>query len=232
MESIVLMHGSNHVIKKPDIRLGKENNDYGRGFYCTRELEMAKEWACKQNCDGFANIYDFDMAGLKTLDLLNGEYTILNWIALLLKNRTFSIDSQIGLDAREYLIENFLIDTRDYDIIIGYRADDSYFSFANSFVQNTLPLRRLNQALRLGKLGEQIVLVSEKAFRQIDFVRAEMVPKEIYYPRFIKRDEIARKTYREKLKPGKSYLEDIFVMDILREELRNDDPRIQRILSE
>lgn len=103
-----MMHGSDHVIKKPDIRLGKENNDCGRGFYCTRELEMAKEWACKQNCDGFANIYDFDMAGLKTLDLLNGEYTILNWIALLLKNRTFSIDSQIGLDAREYLIENFL----------------------------------------------------------------------------------------------------------------------------
>ena len=133
MESIVLMHGSDHVIKKPDIRLGKENNDYGRGFYCTRELEMAKEWACKQNCDGFANIYDFDMAGLKTLNLLNGEYTILNWIALLLKNRTFSIDSQIGLDAKEYLIENFLIDTRDYDVIIGYRADDSYFSFANSF---------------------------------------------------------------------------------------------------
>lgn len=93
-------------------------------------------------------------------------------------------------------------------------------------------LRRLNQALLLGKLGEQIVLVSEKAFRQIDFVQAEMVPKEIYYPCSIKRDETARKTYREKLNPGKSYLEDIFVMDILREELKNNDPRIQRILSE
>ncbi len=232
MEKIILIHGSNHVVKKPDIRLGKAHNDYGPGFYCTREIEMAKEWACKQNCDGFANIYDFDMAEMNTLNLLDGRYTILNWIALLLKNRTFSIDSQIGLDAREYLIENFFIDTKDYDVVIGYRADDSYFSFANSFVQNTLPLRRLNQALRLGKLGEQIVLVSEKAFRQIDFVRAEPVSKEIYYPRFVQRDETARKTYREKLKPGKSYREDIFVMDILREEMRNDDPRIQRILSE
>lgn len=41
MSTIELLHGSDHVIEKPDFRLGKSNNDYGKGFYCTRELQMA-----------------------------------------------------------------------------------------------------------------------------------------------------------------------------------------------
>ena len=43
MSKIELLHGSDHVIVKPDFHLGKTNNDYGRGFYCTRELPMAMD---------------------------------------------------------------------------------------------------------------------------------------------------------------------------------------------
>ena len=43
--SIELWHGSSHVIKHPEYGLVKPNNDYGRGFYCTRSVELAKEWA-------------------------------------------------------------------------------------------------------------------------------------------------------------------------------------------
>ena len=80
--------------------LGKSNNDYGKGFYCTQNIELAKEWACKQNSDGYVNEYNLDLDGLKILDLLNGEYNILNWIALLLKYRTFTIEDEIALDAK------------------------------------------------------------------------------------------------------------------------------------
>lgn len=127
MSNLTLFHGSDHIIEKPDFHLGKTNNDYGRDFYCTEELEMAKEWTCKQNNDGFANKY------------------------ILLKNRTFRLSSEIAEDARQYIIRNFSIDLDEYDIVIGYRADDSYFSFAESFIQNGIPLRSLNQALRLEK---------------------------------------------------------------------------------
>ena len=232
MDRIILLHGSNQVVEAPELSQGNIHNDYGRGFYCTRLEEMAKEWACKNQKDGFVNRYDLDLEGLRILELSDGSHTVLNWIAILLKNRTFRLRSQIAIDAREYLIEHFAIDTSLYDVIVGYRADDSYFQYAESFVENTLPLRSLNKALTLGKLGLQTVLVSEKAFEQLEFIDAEPVDKTIYYPKFYERDARARQSYTTEIARNRSLLDDIFVLDILREEMKNDDPRIQRILFE
>ena len=232
MEKVVLLHGSNQVVETPELSQGNLHNDYGRGFYCTRLEEMAKEWACKNRKDGFVNRYELDMEGLRILNLADGNHTVLNWIAILLKNRTFRLRSPIAIDVREYLIEHFAIDTAAYDMIIGYRANDSYFQYAESFVENTLPLRSLNRALMLGKLGLQTVLVSEKAFQQMTFIDAEPVDRTVYYPKFLERDTKARNTYSAEIAKSRSYRDDIFVLDILREEMRNDDSRIQRILFE
>lgn len=193
---------------------------------------MAKELTCKDNKDGFVNRYEFDIDSMKVLNLMDGEHSILNWIALLLKYRVFSLKNEIAVDARDYIIEHFSVDTTPYDVIIGYRANDSYFSFAESFVENGLPLRSLNKALRLGRLGEQTVLVSEKAFNAVRFLGAEPVDKTEYYPKFLSRDTSAREAYHNEIKRSRTYRDDIFVMDILREEMKNDDPRIQRILFE
>lgn len=232
MNKIILLHGTDHIIEVPDINIGNEHNDYGKGFYCTKAEEMAKEWACKQNTDGFVNRYELNTDGLKTLDLTDGHHTVLNWIAILLKYRTFKLSSEIAIDARDYIIEHYSVNISDYDVVIGYRADDSYFQYAESFVSNGLPLRSLNKALRLGKLGEQTVLVSQKAFNQIKFIDAAPVSKDEYYPKFIDRDSSARKAFKQEIKKSKLYRDDIFVLDILREEMQNNDPRIQRIISE
>lgn len=229
---LTLLHGSDQIVEKPDISQGNEYNDYGRGFYCTKLEGMAKEWACKNGTDGFINRYTLDDDGLRQLDLSDGRHTVLNWIAILLKHRTFSLSSPVAFNAREYIIEHYSIDTSEHDLITGYRADDSYFRYAESFVENALPLRSLNKALQLGKLGLQTVLVSPKAFERITFVDATPVDKNIYYPKFVARDTQARKTYREEIAKSKTFMDDIFVMDILREEMSNDDPRIQRILLE
>ena len=230
MSTIQLLHGTDHIIEVPDINIGNPHNDYGRGFYCTRVEEMAREWACKKNTDGFVNVYDFDGDGLKVLNLLSGNHTVLNWIALLLQFRTFKLDSEVAVDARDYIIEHYSVDLSGYDIVVGYRADDSYFQYAESFVSNTLPLRSLNKALRLGKLGEQTVVISQRGFERLKFVDAYSVDKNVYYPKFLDRDTKARDTYRKEIKKTKSYRDDIFVLDILREEMSNDDPRIQRVM--
>ena len=232
MSKIVLLHGTDHIIEEPDINIGNEHNDYGKGFYCTKAEEMAKEWACKQNTDGFVNRYELNTDGLKILDLTDGQHTVLNWIVILLKYRTFKLSSEIAIDARDYIIEHYSVNISDYDVVIGYRADDSYFQYAESFVSNGLPLRSLNKALKLGKLGEQTVLVSQKAFDQIKFIDAAPVSKNEYYPKFIDRDSSARKAFKQEIKKSKVYRDDIFVLDILREEMQNNDPRIQRIISE
>lgn len=232
MSKIILLHGTDHIIEEPDINIGNEHNDYGKGFYCTKAEEMAKEWACKQNTDGFVNSYELNTDGLKILDLTDGQHTVLNWIAILLKYRTFKLNSEIAIDARDYIIEHYSVNISDYDVVVGYRADDSYFQYAESFVSNGLPLRSLNKALKLGKLGEQTVLVSQKAFDQIKFIDAAPVSRDEYYPKFIDRDSSARKAFKKEIKKSKVYRDDIFVLDILREEMQNNDPRIQRIISE
>lgn len=225
-----MFHGSDHIINKPDYSLGKLHNDYCQGFYCTGNIDLAKEWACKDNKDGFVNEYNFNTDGLKILNLLNGTYSSLNWIAILLENRIISLQDEISLDAKNYIVSHFSFDLNDYDVVIGYRADDSYFSYAQSFVSNNLQLKCLERALKLECLGTQIALISNHAFEQIEFV--DMIPsdKRLHYPKFLSRDTEAKETYQNEIKKSKSYRNDIFMMDILREKIKNDDPRIQRII--
>ena len=153
-----LYHGSQIILEKPEYGKGARNNDYGRGFYCTEEIELAKEWACAKQTNGYANIYKLDLEGFRVLNLNSSKYHILNWLALLADNRTYWQNGSIAEEGKRYLKEHFLLDISEYDVIIGYRADDSYFSFAQDFVAGTISLQKLSEAMRLGKLGEQIVL--------------------------------------------------------------------------
>ena len=229
---MIIYHGSPQIVKQPELGKGKSYNDYGQGFYCTESLDLAKEWACPTQKGGFANMYALNTKGLDLLNLSDGSYHILNWLALLLKNRTFDLSAALALQAREYVIQTFMPDMARKDFIIGYRADDSYFSFAEDFVSGALSLRDLDEAMRLGALGEQVVLISPKAFKQISFEGYEASSYQEYHIKRMSRDNIARQAYSSKKKDLKTLKGDLFVLDILREEMKNDDPRIQRILPE
>lgn len=74
------------------MNLGKNYNDYGQGFYCTENLELAKEWACTENLEGYVNQYQLDMRNLSVLNLTN-DFHILNWLAILLENRSFELNN-------------------------------------------------------------------------------------------------------------------------------------------
>lgn len=160
---MIIYHGSKDIIEKPEFGKGNKKNDYGLGFYCTENVELAKEWACSNNeTNGYANQYEIDLTDYRILDLREEKYSILNWMALLLKFRTFDVNTPISAQAKEYILENFYVDVGEYDVIIGYRADDSYFSFAKDFINNTISVEQLAEAMRLGELGIQIVLKSER----------------------------------------------------------------------
>ncbi|MBP3338262.1 MAG: DUF3990 domain-containing protein [Lachnospiraceae bacterium] len=229
MGKLTLYHGSGKIINKPVYGVGNVYNDYGQGFYCTQVLELAKEWACTEEMDGYANKYVLNTDGLSILDMSNGDYNILNWLAILLENRTFKIGGDIAIAAKEYLQKNFRVVYEKYDIIKGYRADDSYFSFATAFINNSLSLASLEKAMYLGELGEQIVLKSRRAFEQIEFEGHMPAKKEIYYPKKLARDTKAREAYKQE-KTSIDIVNDVFIMDIIREGWKNDDNRIQRIL--
>lgn len=222
----ILYHGSEQIIEKPQFGKGARTNDYGRGFYCTENIELAKEWACSKNTNGFANQYELDMTGMSVLNLTSSEYHILNWLAILADNRTYWERSSISEQAKKYLQENFLIEIGDYDIIIGYRADDSYFSFAQDFVANTISLQQLDKAMHLGKLGEQVVLKSQKAFEQIQFIDSVSADAEEYFAKKMLRDKQARQEYRQS-KREQADINDLYMLDIMREGMKNGDTRLR-----
>lgn len=140
-----IYHGSANIIEQPVWGAGNPKNDYGLGFYCTPDAELAKEWATTEKENGFSNQYLLDMTDLSVLNLNSGQYHILNWIAVLLENRIFRLREDVAVRAKEYILENFWVDYKKYDIVNGYRADDSYFSYANSFLNNTLSLDKLEK---------------------------------------------------------------------------------------
>jgi len=228
-KTITIYHGSNQVIEVPVLGAGRKNNDFGLGFYCTENIDLAKEWAVSSLKDGFANRYTLDTEHLNILNLNSPDYTILNWIAVLVEHRLFTIKTPIAKRARQYLIDHFSINVNAYDLITGYRADDSYFDFAEAFLNNAITVEQLSRAMRLGKLGEQIVLKSQFAFSRIKYEGFEIAEKDRYYVLRKARNDKANQTYFDILEETDDGL---FIQDILRGGISNDDPRIPRNISQ
>ena len=224
----LIYHGSIRKVEKPEYGKGNVNNDYGLGFYCTEDPELAKEWACGDKRGGFVNSYTINALELSIFNLSLPHYGFLEWLAVLVNNRIFTITSPIAAEAKEYLTEFFLPDFFNVDAITGYRADDSYFTFAMDFLSNSISLRQLSRAVRLGNLGEQFVLKSQKAFDLLKFNSSEAVDGEVYYPKRMKRDTDARDEYLKNERNSVLMSGDIFMLDILREEMKQNDERLQR----
>ena len=222
---ITIYHGSEKVIEVPTFGEGKKNNDFGLGFYCTESENLAKEWAVSSLRDGFSNRYTLNTEFLNILNLNSPEYSILNWIAVLVEHRLFSLKTPIARRAKQYLIEHFGVNVNAFDLITGYRADDSYFDYAESFLNNAISVEQLARAMKLGKLGEQVVIKSKFAFSRLQFEGFNVAEKEEHYVLRKARDDEANKLYYDLLEEG---YEGLYIRDIIREEIRNDDPRIPR----
>lgn len=222
---IKIFHGSENIIDNPIYGKGKTTNDYGKGLYCTESIELAKEWACSNGNDGYANAYELNLDGLKILRLNESPYNVLNWLAVLAAHRTYWERGSISESAKQYLYDNFYVNVSEYDVIIGYRADDSYFTFAKNFVANGISLRQLQEAMRLGKLGEQIAVKSQIAFERIHFLGYENARSDKYYSLKVKRDMQAKIAYRNTTRKA-PVNDDIFMIDIMREGMKNGDPRL------
>lgn len=219
-----IYHGSKDIIKSPIYGGGNKNNDYGKGFYTTEHFDLAAEWAVEENRSGYVNEYTIDTSDLKILNLNNNEFNILNWLTILINNRLFKINSPIQKQGSKYLRDNFNINTNGYDIIIGYRADDSYYDFAESFLNNIINLEQLSKAMNLGKLGEQVFIKSEYAFSKIKYVKSTPVNKTKYYPLKKKRFDDAFIDY---INLSTLDVEGLYLIDIIRKKIKNNDPRIK-----
>lgn len=177
MGKIILFHGSSDRKITPTFGLGEEKHDYGKGFYMTESAELAKEWAiCKVGgINGWVHKYELDTDELKILDFQN--LNILTWLAELMKHRNAADSKRYRVLSKKFIAE-YGIETKEYDVIKGWRADASYFYIAKAFVRDEIDIDILEELLSLGGLGIQYCLKSEKAYSQLNEIEDELEPVE------------------------------------------------------
>lgn len=219
MKKLTLYHGSGLVVQKPDVLYGKKNNDYGQGFYCSESAELAREWACPREQDGILNRYCLETDGMRVFHLKGeSEEALLIWISVLLANRKLNLDTENARTSARFLQSRYLMSLETADLVIGYRADDSYFSFVKDFLNDRISLMQLQQALKLGTVGEQIVIKSQRAAAALEFQGYEVVDWKEYYMKRLQRDQALRNMYQELRQ--KSDVSGRYMRDIVRD--RND----------
>lgn len=198
MGKIILFHGTADKVVVPTYGLGNDKHDYGKGFYLTENIELAKEWAvCRPDeTNGYVHKFEIDIDGLRILDFQ--KIDILSWLAELMKHRDAADTKRYRVLAKQF-IEKYGIDTEGYDIIKGWRANASYFYIAKEFVRDNIDLDILSELLSLGGLGIQYCLKSEEAFLRLKELSDELITVDYgeFNEKYNQRDVSARRKMRE-----------------------------------
>lgn len=198
MGKIILYHGSPNKVVVPQFGFGEGKHDYGKGFYLTENIELAKEWAvCRPDeMNGWVHKYELETDDLKILDFQ--EHNILSWLAELMKHRDASDSRRYKVLSKKFIAE-YGIDTSEYDVIKGWRANASYFYIAKEFVRDNIDIEILEELLSLGGLGIQYCIKSELAYSKLTEVDDGLISVDYseFNEKYNERDIIARKKMRE-----------------------------------
>jgi hypothetical protein len=211
MKKIILYHGTPDEIVAPRYGGGNDKHDYGRGFYLTEDIELAKEWAvCRPNEEnGWVHKFELETDGLRILDFQ--QYDVLTWLAELMKHRDASDSRRYHMLAGRF-IEKYGIDTGDYDVIKGWRANASYFYIAKEFVRDNIDVDILEELLSLGGLGIQYCVKSELAFSRLKELKDEMIAVDYaeFNSRYSQRDIEARRNMRDLIDSDANKVTNVF----------------------
>ena len=210
-------HGSKSIIEHPLYQGSNPTNDYGPSFYTTSNYLDASIWACRNNTLGYVNAYNVNMDNLKILDLRDKKkYSVLHWIAILLQYREFDYPfRKLNQGRINQIIQQFSINLDEYDVIIGYRADDAYFRFPKEFINGNLSLELLEKVFQLGELGTQIVFHSQKAIKRLHFIEAQLAERK-YLGQYFEQVKTATTIFDQLLQESISSNEGTRIGDLLK----------------
>lgn len=211
MSEIILYHGSVNKQFNPEYGLGNDSHDYGKGFYLTDNIELAKEWSvCMPNVSkGYVHKYVLNVDQLNILDFRDKD--ILSWLAELMKHRDASDSKRYKVLAKKF-IDKYGIDTSNYDVIVGWRANASYFYIAKAFVRDEIDIDILEELLMLGDLGIQYCIKSKKAYDNLSEIKDELIEVDYkeFNAKYNQRDTLARDNMRNLINSDKNKVEKVF----------------------
>ena len=211
MSKLILFHGTFEKIVVPTYGEGEKKHDYGQGFYLTESIDLAKEWAvCRPNEEnGWVHKYQLDTAELKILDFQ--DKGVLSWLAELMKHRDAADSKRYRMLSKKF-IEKYGVDTKDYDLIRGWRANASYFYIAKEFVRDNIDIDILEELLSLGDLGIQYCIKSELAYSKLHELEDGLIAVRYaeFNEKYNQRDIIARQKMRELVDSEANHVSKVF----------------------
>jgi len=154
-----LYHGSTIAVRKPSLRPGRSNADFGKGFYTTSNYEQAVRWANikRERVGGeraVVSTYEFDES-----QLVNPEFSL----------RRFT-----GADEKWLY---FVADCRksrphDYDMVQGPVANDKVFTTVNLFESGVLSAEAAILQLKAYKTYDQLSFHTTRVIKYLKFVES------------------------------------------------------------
>ncbi len=154
-----LYHAGFQEIRRPDIRHGRKNADFGQGFYLSPDQAFSERWAKERRGEETViNTYELRTEGLRVKRFQrDGE-----WFDYIYANR------------------HGRPDTLEFDLIIGPIANDTLFDTLGIMTSGVLPREQAGRLLRIGPVYEQVVLKTERAAEQLAWLSARVLgPEEL-----------------------------------------------------
>lgn len=159
---MLLYHGSNIMVEKPEIRKNLRALDFGAGFYLTSSKIQAEKWAksvTKRRQGGMPilNIYNFNEKHQKDLQVLTFENADGTWLDFVTANRK----------------EEFI--GKCYDIVIGPVANDTTIKVIDDYMDGLCTKETAIERLMPQKLTDQYVFLTKSSLKYLKFERCEEI---------------------------------------------------------
>jgi len=160
-----LYHGSTVSVKNPNLRQGRPNTDYGKGFYTTVDFDQAARWARirRERAGGgnaIVSVYevDDDLLQKKNFRIMEYNGATKEWLDFVVANRRYA-------------------PLHDYDIVLGPVANDNLYATISLYENGELSADAAVVQLKTHVLFNQVSFHTEKALSQLHFVESIMVDK-------------------------------------------------------
>ena len=151
---MLLYHGSNVTVEKPNIIQSERTLDFGTGFYLTTDFEQAKRWAIlttSRKKEGIPTVNVFEIEDKVKLKVLKFNGPDKEWLEFVTNNRKN---------------KNY---KNDYDLIIGPVANDNTMPVINLYVNGVYNEKEALKRLLPQKLKDQVVFKNTKALKYLNF---------------------------------------------------------------
>ena len=151
---MLVYHTGFQEIRRPDIRRGRKNADFGQGFYLTSDRDFAERWAReRKGSETVLNSYELRLDGLKVRRFERSEA----WFSCIYANRNGSVDAP------------------DDDVIIGPIANDTIYNTMGILSSGFLTPRQSLRLLMIGPVYTQLVIRTDKAAAQLEWLSARVL---------------------------------------------------------